>query len=242
MPRREQTGSSDEMDRVNWVVHECFGAAARLRTLAQASTTPAAELHADACALVDRLLARAASAGYASEDARLMAYAVVALLDEVVMASEGPLRAHWSTQPLQRVYFEESVAGESFFVHLARVRADRARADVLRVFHLALALGFQGKYRFGDVQHELRQIREQVRAQLARQLAVPEFLSPDLRVSDRRTPSLPRLPRRWLWACVASLAVVFYLGLRVSLKRESDALQGLLRRHAERVERGREAS
>ena len=223
------------MDRVNWVVHECFVAAQRLRTLAEASTLPAAELHADACLLVDRLLARAATAGYASEDARLMAYAVVALLDEVVMVSEGPLRAHWSSQPLQRVYFEESIAGESFFLHLARVCADPSRTDVLRVFHLALALGFQGKYRFGDVQHELRETQVRVRAQLARQLAVPELLSPDLSVTDRRAASLPPLPWRALGACAVTLGIVFYLSLCVSLKLQADALHGVLRRHVERV-------
>jgi type IV/VI secretion system ImpK/VasF family protein len=230
------------MDRVNWVVHECFRAAHRLRTLAQASTTPPAELHADACALVDRMLARAASAGYASEDARLMAYAVVALLDEVVMASEGPLRAHWSAQPLQRVYFEESVAGESFFRHLARVRADPARIDVLRVFHLALALGFEGKYRFAPAQHELRELAAAVRAQVARQLAVPEFLSPDLGVDRLGGTPVSALPWRWLFACAAMLCAVFYLGLGVSLKQETDALQGLLRERAAQLELAREAS
>ena len=223
------------MDRVNWVVSECFGAAQRLRALAEASTPTPAELHADACALVDRLLTRAATAGYASEDARLMAYAVVALLDEVVMTTDGPLRTHWSSQPLQRVYFEESVAGESFFLHLARVRADPARSDVLRVFHLALALGFQGKYRFANGQHELREMQGQVRAQLARQLVVPERLSPDLHVADRRAATLPTLPWRSLAACAVALGVVFYLGLCVSLKREADALQGVLRGQVEQL-------
>jgi len=229
------------MDRVNWVVHECFRAAHRLRTLAQASDNSPAELHADACALVDRLLERAATAGYASEDARLMAYAVVALLDEVVMASEGPLRAHWAAQPLQRAYFEESVAGESFFLHLARVRADPSRVDVLRVFHLALVLGFQGKYRFAGVQHELRDLAAEVHAQLLRQLPVPEFLSPDLSVSDRGGSSMFRVPWRWSFACATALFVVFYLALRVSLELETDALSDLLRRRSELVGRVREA-
>src|SRR5689334_2372670 len=135
------------MDRVNWVVHDCFNAARLLRKASQGSSVSPPQLYARTRAIVDALLADAAKAGFASEDARLMAYAVVALLDEIVMSRQGALREHWSANPLQLVYFKENSAGENFFAHLDRVRNDPSRGDVLRVFYLVLLFGFQGKHR-----------------------------------------------------------------------------------------------
>jgi type VI secretion system protein ImpK len=217
------------MDRLNWVVHECMVAAQRLRTLAATSHPSPAEVHAQACARIDRLLARAATAGYTSEDARLIAYAAVALLDEAVMVGEGSLRTYWLGQPLQRLYFDESVAGERFFVHLASVRGDPARSDVLRAFHLALALGFEGKYRFSPARHELSVLARQVRAQLARQLSIPEFLSPDLRAPPPGSTSPKRARWRALGAAVVALGAVCYLSLRVSLAIETATVHEVLR-------------
>ncbi|MET0344305.1 MAG: DotU/TssL family secretion system protein [Polyangiales bacterium] len=212
------------MDRVNWVVHECFHAAVRLRALPPGDTPMPASLHASARRRVEGLLARAAEAGYGSEDARLMAYAVVALIDEVAMAHDGPLRALWAIEPLQRVYFDESIAGERFFEHLARVLADPARVDVLRVFHLALALGFQGRYRVHDDGRALSSLRARVDAQIAARLARPASLSPDLYGA-----SVPRSPgfaaARWLAVSALLLVLVIALGMRVSLAQAAEELR-----------------
>ena len=214
------------MDRVNWVVHDCFNAARQLRQAsAGSSSMNPSELYSRTRALVDAMLSDAARAGFSSEDARLMAYAVVALLDELVMTKTGPLREHWSAKPLQLVYFQENVAGDNFFTHLDRIRHDPTRVDVLRVFYLALLFGFQGKHRVRGSEVELSDLVESLRSQLGRNLTIPEFLSPDGRAPDAAfLPSASRIPYTWIGVCAVALAVVFYLGLRVSLQDKADAL------------------
>jgi type VI secretion system protein ImpK len=221
------------MDRVNWVVHDCFSAARQLRKASQGSAMSPPQLYARTSALVDAMLADAAKAGYASEDARLMAYAVVALLDEVVMSKPGTLRDHWTTHPLQLAYFKENQAGENFFVHLDRVRNDPSRTHVLRVFYLALLFGFQGKHRARGTEIELADLVESIRTQLGRTLTVPDFLSPDSQAPDAAAlPGVSRMSFTWLGAAAMGLALIFYLGFRVALHERAEALLVLMQKYA----------
>jgi type VI secretion system protein ImpK len=211
------------MDRVNWVAHDCFNAARQLRKASQGSSMSPAQLYARTRAIVDALIADAAKAGYASEDARLMAYAVVALLDEIVMAEQGPLREYWSANPLQLAYFKENLAGENFFVHLDRVRGDPTRVDVLRVFYLVLLFGFQGKYRMRGAEVALSDLVESVRTLLGRTLTVPEFLSPDAQAPEQSLfPAGPRVSLAWLGAGSLLVALVVYVSLRMVLAERAD--------------------
>ncbi len=83
----------------------------------------------------------------AIEDVR---YAVVALLDETTLSIPGRCRDYWLSQPLQLELFGEAMAGEVFYQRLKRLMpAPRQNRDVLEVFYLCLALGFEGKYRLG---------------------------------------------------------------------------------------------
>ena len=105
-------------------------------------------------------------------------YALVALTDEVAINTPEPLRSYWMSQPLQLHYFGENVAGEGFFARLQALLSDGRRIEVLRVYHLCLLFGFQGKYGFpgGDV--ELLRIADGVRNLLERNLEVPDELAP----------------------------------------------------------------
>ena len=75
-------------------------------------------------------------------------YALVALVDEVVLTSSWPLKAEWLGRPLQLEHFNSFAAGEEFFRRLEaqRAAADPHRTDILEVFATCLCLGFRGKH------------------------------------------------------------------------------------------------
>jgi type VI secretion system protein ImpK len=170
---------------------------------------------------VDGVLRKAREAGYAEQDGRSMAYALAALADEVAMQHPGPLRDHWSAQPLQLVHFGENVAGEGFFHELERVRASADRIDVLRVFYLCLLFGFQGRYRVRGAEVALADLIEGVQRQLQQQLSMPEALSPHgLRPEESLVERSRSIPVVWIGAALLALSLVLYLGLKVALHQQ----------------------
>jgi type VI secretion system protein ImpK len=103
-------------------------------------------------ARVNELLSAGAAQGRelgASEEAVAAArYALVALVDEVVLTSSWPLKDGWLGRPLQLEHFNSFAAGEEFFTRLEAVRqgSDPHRLDALEVFATCLCLGFRGKH------------------------------------------------------------------------------------------------
>ena len=164
-------------DLVQELTGECFGAIARLRELDGPVPSPET-VHARMRGYLEALKDRARTHGVPDKDAQEIIYAIVALTDEVAINSPEPLRGYWMNQPLQLHYFGENIAGEGFFAHLQSLLSDGRRIEVLRVYHLCLLFGFQGKYAFpgGDV--ELLRISDGVRNLLERNLEVPEELAP----------------------------------------------------------------
>lgn len=74
-------------------------------------------------------------------------YAFCALMDEIILSSDFPIRADWERAPLQLRLFGEHLAGERFFDKLETLRLDPvANLEALEVFYTTLLLGFQGKY------------------------------------------------------------------------------------------------
>lgn len=218
------------MDRVNWVVHDCFNAARQLRKASERSAMSPPQLYARTRALIEAMLSDAAKAGYSSEDARLMVYAVVALIDEIVMSKPGPLREHWGVKTLQMEYFKENLAGENFFAQLDQVRGDPSRTDVLRVFYLALLFGFQGKHRVQGSEVELSDLIENIRTVLGRRLTVPEFLSPDAQAPEHTIlPRGARVSFAWLGAGALLVALVVYVSLQMVLSERAEQVVAEMR-------------
>lgn len=214
------------MDRLNWVTKDCFNGIAQLSRLRAQEVVQPELIHARMRSYVDALFRRAREAGFPEQDGRLMAYAVVALCDEVVMSSQGSLRDLWAVQPLQLVYFNENTAGENFFVRLEEVRSNGQQVDVLRAFYLALMFGFRGRYGARGGEIALSDLTDSVRAQLFRSLAVPEALSPNgLRPEEGLLDVGRKLPVVWMALGVLALTTVLYLGLAVSLR---DHLHGFV--------------
>lgn len=216
------------MDRITEITKDCFNAIAQLREAEDGSLPPPAELHARLCACVDELLRRAAASGFGREEANDLAYAPVALADEVMMSKGSEeLRAFWGTQPLQLHFFQENVAGEQFFTRLEAIRKDPRRAELLRAYYLALLFGFQGRYRMRGGDLELMGIVDGLSRDLARGRAHDtDVLSP---AGEPPAESLGRGARAgpllWIAAGAVVLALVVYVGLRVSLAAGTAAVE-----------------
>ena len=119
--------------------------------LRQASELPdASALRARALELKARLDQDARARGVEEDDIRDAVFALVAFLDETVLATPGPARDIWITSPLQLELFGEALAGEKFFTRLDELRRERERRiGALEVYYACLAFGFGGKYRLG---------------------------------------------------------------------------------------------
>jgi len=207
------------MDRITEVTRDCFDAIIQLRRLDEPSLPAPGALHQRLRGFVDAMFQRAAQAGFSREDANDIAYAVVALADEIVLSRSEALRDHWAGESLQLHYFHENVAGEAFFTRLQGLRRDPRRREVLQVYHQALLLGFQGRYQVRGGELELLTLVEDVQRELGgRRRFDAEVLSPagerpeDARGAGRRSGIV-----LWLALGALGLAVASYLGLRFSL-------------------------
>ncbi len=161
--------------------------------------------------------------GYPADFAKLATYAVVALLDESVLNSPGPLREPWIGFPLQQELFGENVAGENFYLQLRDLLArpdSRDLGDVLELFLLCLLLGFKGRYAASDGA-EIQGLITATQQKLTRIRGEPGPFTPqaDLPVNEpvpeRKDPWVPRLSK----AAVAGLVllVVLFIGFRLLL-------------------------
>jgi len=155
------------MDRINGVTGECFNALSQLRQLDESSLPAPEALHRKMRGFVDAMMQRAQQAGFSREDVNDIAYAIVALADEVALSKSETVRQFWVGQQLQLLYFQENVAGEGFFTRLEALKRDPRRHEVLRVYCLALMFGFQGRYRVRGGELELMTLLDEIQRSLA---------------------------------------------------------------------------
>jgi len=207
------------MERLTEVTKDCFNAVLQLQQADPAALPAPEEVHHRFRGAVDDLLVRASSAGFSHADAQDIAYALVALVDEVVLTrGSEALRDFWGGQLLQLHYFQENVAGEAFFTRLAALQRDPRRAEVLRAYHLALLFGFQGRYRVRGGELELASLTESVGRALQRGREEDEVLSPH---GERPGEGAGRVARGglvlWIGGGALALSLLLYLGLRITL-------------------------
>lgn len=94
-----------------------------------------------------------------------MRYVMVALADEIFLHSEWPGRAEWNFNLLETQLYQSHIGGESFFKGCDRLLVstrDAMKLDLAKVYLLALALGFQGKYRGADRGGDLGRYRRRL--------------------------------------------------------------------------------
>jgi type VI secretion system protein ImpK len=214
------------MDRVNEATKDCFDKVIWLRQ-SEASAVPSPEkLNHELRGVTEEVLRRAAVLGFSHQDAQDIGYALVALMDEVVLNKPEPYRQFWMSNLLQLHYFNETIAGDSFFNRLTSIRKDPHRVEVLRVYYLCLLFGFQGRYRIRGGELELMTLIDAVQKDLER--AQPfdfDVLSPH---GERPVENLALAKRRLSLTSAAFaavlLALLFYGGLFLGLDRSTSSM------------------
>jgi type VI secretion system protein ImpK len=203
------------MDEVHAATQDCFGAIQQLRH-ADPAMLPAPEvLQRRLRSFIDRMQAQLADAGVPHQDVEDIAYAIVALADEVALNAGEPLASGWMGQLLQMHYFRENTAGDGFFLRLENIRRDPRRHDALRVYALCLWFGFQGRYRVRGGELELMTLSESLQREVVPRPSELETLSPN---GGRPTEALSRARANSTLLLIAGGALVFALLLFFGLK------------------------
>ncbi len=199
----------------------CFDAAARLRALT--SEAPAGNTQERVLAIVDAFMAAARSARLEQRDIQDMAYALVALFDEIVSGQSGPLHDAWLARPLQVHYFAENTAGDGFFRRLAEARDDPSRAHVLLIYYLCLQYGFQGRYRIRG-ERDLADLIAHLGEELFPPADEPRPLAPDAVLADTVDRARRRASPLLAGLALVLLAIVVYVALRLRVAGDAAAL------------------
>jgi type VI secretion system protein ImpK len=198
------------------------------------NTPPADVLFEYARKQLNRLRAKLEEVGLPPEDVTDAYYALVAFVDEVMQADQGPLKDFWQAHLLQLELFGETRAGEGFYDRLTSAQEQR-RVSVLRVYYLCLLFGFQGIYaHHGELERE--NLMESVRESLG---IAPEDSAPLAPFGPR--PDEPAADGnrnrllQWLAVSAAALAVVGYVGIAFSVNSSARALERALSRAADEI-------
>jgi type VI secretion system protein ImpK len=96
-------------------------------------------------------------------------YVMAALADEIFLHLDWPGKKAWETRLLETRFFHTHSAGEVFFDKLEMLlqQHDPVYSEVAQIYLMALALGFQGKFRDTDDQQQLEGYRRHLFACMA---------------------------------------------------------------------------
>lgn len=159
-------------------------------------------------------------------------FALVALIDELVLTSRWTMRDDWARQYLALEMFKESNAGEEFFNRMeALLRTSRPDPDVagaLEVYLGCLAFGFRGRCNDPSGQEELRELRERARRLLG-EGKDPNRLAVNWQPQQSMAQRVRRLPTWTLVAGAAGLALLIWSGFELLTWAAADTLAGELR-------------
>jgi type VI secretion system protein ImpK len=205
------------MDRINEVTKDCFNALMQLRNLGDDSLVQGDMLHARMVGFVDDLYAKAQQHGLPERDAHDIAYAIVALADEIAFR-KATVRDVWMSNPLQLRYFNENLAGEGFYQRLDYVLADPSRLEALRVFYTCLLFGFEGKFAMRGGELELTVVKRRCQEALGKMLRPEPLSTAHLRPRER----ISRTRQGFLTIWLGLFSVLFSLVLVIILRRALD--------------------
>lgn len=165
-------------------------------------------------------------------------YALIALIDELIMTSSWPIKGAWLGKPLQMEHYGSFAAGEEFYTRLATLRADLASQgslEAIEVYLLCLCFGFRGKHGTASgievvslLQKELLILLESATAPSAprqsmavsardeaigrsRRKTDPKDLSPHWRAPDTAGPGVKDLPVRPIIVACLATSFLFYV-------------------------------
>jgi type VI secretion system protein ImpK len=96
---------------------------------------------------LNALLSKVNCASYSKQQNQNALFAVCALIDEMILASDWKHRDEWANEPFQKTYFDTQKAGMQFYERLDGLNEnDDKEQDVREVFLYALVQGFSGCY------------------------------------------------------------------------------------------------
>ena len=188
--------------------------------------------HADPATLRSQLLDRVAEFESAASTAGVPAHQIVAaryllcaFIDEVVEATPWGAGGVWAGANLLQEFHEESSGGDKVFKVLDRLCQDPAtNRDLLELFYVCIALGFEGRFRgIQDAREQLDAVAERVLESVhpAAQRQPARSLSLQWEgVATRGTRDLSRLPA-WVVLVVGAALV---LGLALLVNAQLDRL------------------
>ncbi|MBZ9556814.1 MULTISPECIES: type IVB secretion system protein IcmH/DotU [unclassified Modicisalibacter] len=169
---------------------------------------------------------KARAQNYSADAVKDVQYALCAFLDESVLkAGSGNIREHIELHPLQYRHFGVHLAGEGFYDRLDSLRGDvRGNLDVLEVYHLCLALGFEGKYSLEN-RDQLRYIANTLGHDIARYRKRASTQGDSWKLPDQVGQMLRYEIPLWVYlAGIVGLCLAVYAGLDWWLGSETDAL------------------
>jgi len=110
---------------------------------------------------------RGREAGYDPASLDHARFAIVALLDELILGSSWAGRDIWRGNPLQRELFRINTAGEEFFTRLDGLRGGKGEGRAaLEVYQACLALGFEGRFKISGTE-KLEALRRDLASDLS---------------------------------------------------------------------------
>jgi len=228
--RAAKTGAAVELQRRVAGVNPLLGAASVLLALvAQLRTTTA---HADPEGLRRQLLeqvgefeAAAAGAGVSTQHISAARYLLCTFIDEVIDGTPWGAGGAWAKANLLQAFHEERSGGDKVFKLLDRLILDaRANRDLLELFYICLALGFEGRLRgTPNAREELDAIAERVLHAIhpaAQRQPVRTLALHWEGVATRGNKDLPGLP---VWA-VLTVGAALVLGTVLLVNTQLDRL------------------
>jgi type VI secretion system protein ImpK len=181
--------------------------------------------------LLERMEREARRAGYSQADIRLTKFALVAFLDETIIASEWNKKEEWLARPLQLELFNRFDAGEEFFANLERLRQrPLENISLLKIYYLCMALGFRGRYQVVD-REEIRKLIEEVFTEIVRLQRKPlQHLSPHGQRRDEIVDVVVREVPSWIIGVFAlATGFLFYLVMSFLISKSADEVVGAIK-------------
>ena len=210
-----------------------LNAAPRIRAMAQ---------HANPAGLKDALAdairkfeAQAHAKGLRNDHIIAARYVLCTLLDESAASTPWGGSGLWSQHSLLVQFHNEAWGGEKVFQLMSKLAENVVdNRDLLELLYVALAFGFEGRYRVLDNgRAQLDSVRQRL-AQLLKQSrgGYEKALSPHWQGVPARTGRLSDGLPLWVIAAITGVVLMLvFIGLRLSINRYSDpvfsALQSL---------------
>jgi len=153
-------------------------------------------------------------------------YALAAFVDETVLRSQWTGKEQWADNPLQLHLFETYLAGEGFFEKLENLRArGESAVEVLEIYYLCLALGFEGKFGIEGTER-LSALAKLIHDDLSRFRPTAPEVSPHWKPVDGPVQKKNKLPRWLIYSCMAVIiaCILLYVGFFISIQSEAGDL------------------